>query len=613
MNFTIKQKLISIIALVTLGLITFYVESTFNQNDIALLNQTKSNLKEVQISMLQLRRNEKDFLLRQDKKYLDTFASNLESTEIAISKLKSSMSEASIPIGKVDKIVSLLNQYNQHFSTLVTLSIERGLSQTEGNYGQLREATHQLEERINQSSDMNAQLQLLTVRRHEKDFLLRIEQKYIERLKVSATDLSSHLSDTESIRLLGVYLEQFNSLVEATIQIGFDSKSGIKGEMRESVREMEGLLASEVKRLNNLVSGHIESAQLNHLITVIILSLVIGVVVAIVAKQIITPLLNFSVRISQIRQDNDLSQRCEERDDEIGVISKEFNIFMAHFQSLIKNINKTVDSLTSSTNVVSKSVEKTSEGLINQASESDMVATAVTEMGITASEIANNAHATKEKTDEASHKAGAGKNKLDGTVLNINQLSEELVVAEKEIQNLEEKSNGITSVLEVIKGIAEQTNLLALNAAIEAARAGEQGRGFAVVADEVRTLAVRTQDSTSEITAIINELQAATSGIVKTVNQCKEQGLSSVAQAKETELVLNEIISDVEAIADMTVQVATAVEEQSVVVQDVDMNIVRIRDIGEQVADDSKENAKASQDVANLAAELHQEASIFNV
>lgn len=613
MNFTIKQKLISIIVLVTLGLITLYVESTFNQNYIALLNQTKSNLKEVQISMLQLRRNEKDFLLRQDKKYLDTFASNLETTQIAISKLKSSMSEASIPVGKVDKIVSLLNQYNQHFSTLVTLSIERGLSQTEGNYGQLREATHQLEERINQSSDMNAQLQLLTVRRHEKDFLLRIEQKYIERLKDSTTDLSSHLSDAESIRLLGIYLEQFNSLVEATTQIGFDSKSGIKGEMREAVREMEGLLASEVKRLNKFISDYIESAQLKHLIIVIILSLVIGVVVAIVAKQIITPLLNFSVRISQIRQDNDLSQRCEERHDEIGAISKEFNIFMAHFQSLIKNINETVDSLTSSTNVVSKSVEKTSEGLVNQASESDMVATAVTEMGITASEIANNAHATKEKTDEASHKAGEGKTKLDGTVLNINELSEELVVAEKEILNLEEKSNGITSVLEVIKGIAEQTNLLALNAAIEAARAGEQGRGFAVVADEVRTLAVRTQDSTSEITAIINELQTTTSGIVKTVNQCKEQGLSSVAQAKETESVLNEIISDVEAIADMTVQVATAVEEQSVVVQDVDMNIVRIRDIGEQVADDSKENAKASQDVANLAAELHQEASIFNV
>ena len=278
-----------------------------------------------------------------------------------------------------------------------------------------------------------------------------------------------------------------------------------------------------------------------------------------------------------------------------------------------KNINITVDSLTNSTKIVSLNVEKTSAGLLNQASESDMVATAVNEMVITANEIAHNAHNTKEKTDAASTKVAIGKDKLDATVLNINQLSNELIVAENEILNLEVKSNGISSVLEVIKGIANQTNLLALNAAIEAARAGEQGRGFAVVADEVRTLAVRTQDSAAEITTIISELQSTTSGIVKTINHCKEQGLSSVSLAKDTEDVLNEIISDVEAIADMTVQVATAVEEQSAVVADVDRNIVRIRDIGEQVAHDSQNNSKASLDVANLAIELHKEANIFKV
>ena len=333
----------------------------------------------------------------------------------------------------------------------------------------------------------------------------------------------------------------------------------------------------------------------------------------IVAQQIIAPLNSFSKRISEIRKGNDLTQRTEERHDEIGTISKEFNIFMAHFQTLIVSINQTVDALSVSSSVVSKSVAKTTEGIVNQSHESDMVATAVTEMGIVAGEIANNARLTKEKTDEASVKALEGKEKLDGTVVNINELSAQLINAGEEIVQLQEKSNGITSVLEVIKGIADQTNLLALNAAIEAARAGEQGRGFAVVADEVRTLAIRTQDSTAEITNIINELQVTTSEIVNTVGICKAQGLNSVTQAQETEEVLNEIITDVNAIAEMTVLVATAVEQQSIVVKEVDENIIRIRDIGEQVASDSQENSIASDDVAALASELHQEASIFKI
>jgi len=613
MKLTIKQKLYVIVSLVILGLLGLYLENAANQTKVTNLVEIKSELKDLQIAMLQLRRSEKDFLLRKNVKYQQTFSNTFKHALQLINGLEQRLVTTDFTGTKLLVIKNGLQNYQQIFEQLIAASTAQGLDRNSGFYGKLRNVTHSLEENIAAVNDYESHIYLLTLRRHEKDFILRHEEKYLGRLLDTADKLKIRLSTSVSQNLLSTYINEFKKYFEISNTIGLDENSGIRGSMRAAVNNVESELKQEITRLNSYISENIEQSHSQHLAVTLIVSLLIAVAVMIVAQQIIAPLNSFSKRISEIRKGNDLTQRTEERHDEIGTISKEFNIFMAHFQTLIVSINQTVDALSVSSSVVSKSVAKTTEGIVNQSHESDMVATAVTEMGIVAGEIANNARLTKEKTDEASVKALEGKEKLDGTVVNINELSAQLINAGEEIVQLQEKSNGITSVLEVIKGIADQTNLLALNAAIEAARAGEQGRGFAVVADEVRTLAIRTQDSTAEITNIINELQVTTSEIVNTVGICKAQGLNSVTQAQETEEVLNEIITDVNAIAEMTVLVATAVEQQSIVVKEVDENIIRIRDIGEQVASDSQENSIASDDVAALASELHQEASIFKI
>ena len=613
MKLTIKQKLYVIVSLVILGLLGLYLENAANQTKVTNLVEIKSELKDLQIAMLQLRRSEKDFLLRKNVKYQQTFSNTFKHALQLINGLEQRLVTTDFTGTKLLVIKNGLQNYQQIFEQLIAASTAQGLDRNSGFYGKLRNVTHSLEENIAAVNDYESHIYLLTLRRHEKDFILRHEEKYLGRLLDTADKLKILLSTSDSQNLLSTYISEFKKYFEISNTIGLDENSGIRGSMRAAVNNVESELKQEITRLNSYISENIEQSHSQHLAVTLIVSLLIAVAVMIVAQQIIAPLNSFSKRISEIRKGNDLTQRTEERHDEIGTISKEFNIFMAHFQTLIVSINQTVDALSVSSSVVSKSVAKTTEGIVNQSHESDMVATAVTEMGIVAGEIANNARLTKEKTDEASVKALEGKEKLDGTVVNINELSAQLINAGEEIVQLQEKSNGITSVLEVIKGIADQTNLLALNAAIEAARAGEQGRGFAVVADEVRTLAIRTQDSTAEITNIINELQVTTSEIVNTVGICKAQGLNSVTQAQETEEVLNEIITDVNAIAEMTVLVATAVEQQSIVVKEVDENIIRIRDIGEQVASDSQENSIASDDVAALASELHQEASIFKI
>ena len=613
MKLTIKQKLYVIVSLVIFGLLGLYVENDVNQSNTANLIEIKSELKELQVQMLQLRRSEKDFLLRKDIKYRKKFDTTYKKALYLFGDMEKRLITAGISTDELLVIKVSLQNYQKLFEELLNNSVVKGLNKDSGTYGKLRSATHALETSVEAINDFESLSLLLTLRRHEKDFILRNDEKYLGRLTSVAETLATRLPNDNTRSLLSAYVSEFNKFVDISKIIGLDTKSGIRGEMREAVHKVESELDKEVELLNGYIDDGIAQANLQHLIVTLIVSALITSVIIIVARQIINPLNSFSIRISEIRQSNDLTQRTDERHDEVGAISKEFNIFMAHFQTLIQSINQTVDSLSESSGVVSRSVAKTTEGIVSQSQESDMVATAVTEMGIVAGEIANNARMTKDKTDEASVKAVEGKEKLDSTVDNINELSAQLINAGEEIVQLQEKSNGITSVLEVIKGIADQTNLLALNAAIEAARAGEQGRGFAVVADEVRTLAVRTQDSTAEITAIINELQETTSEIVHTVGICKEQGINSVNQAQDTEEVLNEIITDVNAIAEMTVLVATAVEQQSVVVKDVDENIIRIRDIGEQVANDSQENSRASDDVAALASELHEEASIFKI
>ncbi|MDH5184711.1 MAG: methyl-accepting chemotaxis protein, partial [Gammaproteobacteria bacterium] len=270
--------------------------------------------------------------------------------------------------------------------------------------------------------------------------------------------------------------------------------------------------------------------------------------------------------------------------DEIGQIATNLNSMAEQISGLVRNMTDTSQQVISSSEQMAAVTEHTLSGIRQQNLEIDMVATAINELSATVAEVAQNASNAAGAAQTADSEASNGYEVVTSAMNAIQTLANEVESAADVIKSLEKESDSIGTVVNVIREIAEQTNLLALNAAIEAARAGEQGRGFAVVADEVRTLASRTQESTEEIRKLIEGLQESARNAASVMLKGRESAESSVQQASEAGSALETITMAVSNIRDLNNQIATAAEEQSSVTEEVNRNIVSIRDISEQTA-----------------------------
>jgi methyl-accepting chemotaxis protein len=333
-----------------------------------------------------------------------------------------------------------------------------------------------------------------------------------------------------------------------------------------------------------------------------------------VSRSILSGINQLNETMKRVSETQDLSLSVSTNsDDEVGEMANSFNDMLGKFRNLITAVNLSVDTVHEATDSLSKNIHLANSGVDSQIQQTDMVATAVTEMVATVDEIANNTNAAASKAEATNNNAISGKEGVTQTIAKIDELSEKLRESENIVHQLAKDSDTIGSVLDVIRGIAEQTNLLALNAAIEAARAGEQGRGFAVVADEVRTLASRTQDSTQEIETIISSLQGRTKEIVSHMAICRTQGKDSADQASSAGKMLEEITQDVSTIMEMNTAIASAIQEQSTVASEVNKHVVEIRDVAEQAGQISNQNAQMSEELSQQAAVLNKEVSQFKV
>ncbi|WP_425934701.1 methyl-accepting chemotaxis protein [Aeromonas rivipollensis] len=609
----VKQKLV-LSAILVAGIqavvmgVMFYFSGQESRSNAEMLQA-----KQVEADLVALTLQEREFLLSRDPATATAFTTQSDQA----SRLLAEMARDHGGTQQADILgfATQLKEYSRHFETLRAQQEKIGLTPTSGHYGALRQAIHALEQELKARGQQQESLLMLQLRRDEKDFMLRRDIGYRAKFEQNLAPLAEALAGEPALAaLLERYRQNFLALVTEEQRLGLSASEGLRGELNRSAEQMRQSGMTLTQALTREADATHERT-----LRVMVLLCLLGILAALglnllIGRDVMTGLQRLADTMRRVTASSDLTLRARIGSrDEFGAMGRDFDTMLEHFNQVIGQVVSSVTDLERLTAQLQRNANAAQEGTQQQLQESDLVATAATEMESTVQEIASNTESAAESARTTNLSAQQGRESVETTMAVIHSLSAKLEASGKEVIALAEESRQVGNVLEVIQAIAEQTNLLALNAAIEAARAGEQGRGFAVVADEVRNLAMRTQQSTSEIAAIVSGLQARTQSVVTLIGECRTQGERSVEAAGEASTQLANITRQMDQMMDMSTQIATAVEEQSSVASEINRNAVVIRDIANDALTQAEQNSRASQNVAEQASLLHRAVDQFRV
>ena len=589
--------------------------TTYTEKTVGDLNHGLELTGAIKSDILELRRNEKDFLARKDDKYVDKYTNRYQRLTSDIATLKTLFTSYNLDTTDINGLSQATDKYRQHFMMLVNQQKQIGYHPKDGFYGELRDAAHQIEAQV-KSGDPSLLIVLLQLRRDEKDFMLRLDPKYIDKFNTHYYELKQLMTDLGygDVEVLNNYHERFIQLTQANETMGLTPKLGIQGTMRATIHATEEMLSAliihskeEISTTNTLMVWILYGA----FAAISVVALVVNLVNSNRILEAISRLRNLMI---DVEQTNDLTMRAETQGkDEIAETAFHLNQLLQKFESIIIDVNHSVKTLNGATTDLSSSVGDNQQSIEYQLGQAETVTTAVSMLTETIDGIVTNTTDAATKAQLTNQNALNGNKGVQATIEQIRHLSNNLEKSHEEAKKLVNDSEHITTVMDVIRGIAEQTNLLALNAAIEAARAGEQGRGFAVVADEVRTLASRTQDSTQEIETIVDTLQLRSKSMMSLITDCQQQGQESADKASAAGDVLSEITENMASILAMTTSIADAIDNQSHGVMEVNNGVESIRQQVDKTAQHSNNNASLSDELAKHALHLNDSVQRYKV
>lgn len=581
----IKQKLYLLGFIAVMGIISLVITTTHFARQTNELSSAIGLVEKLEIRLLNLRRNEKDFLLRKDAKYLDTFKQNSElflSMESQLSTILTNHNLASSAALKAD-----LLKYKQGFEQLVGAYQVLGLSDGDA----LLAKYHALLAQAENGSDAETLLALAN---------------FDEAVK------AGKMLDMPVLSQYSALVQAARGVIEQEKLIGLAYNEGYLGNTRslshnveEQFKTFSETLTAEVSKMRS------ELDVIKQIVTVIVVIVILGFIWQISRS------INLQVqRLLQVMQNiastNNVGLRTDlQGRDELTSIGTYFNQLLDKFEHLISGSQAKSHQLTSSTTSMHNELEEVINQFHVQADHTTMMATSVQEMVATIGEISESTNVAVEGVQQAVRNAENGRSVVESTLKNIDQLSTTLQSSQQSIASLNDHVEKIGGAVTIIQSIAEQTNLLALNAAIEAARAGEQGRGFAVVADEVRSLATRTHQSTEEITKVVSAIQAQMSLVISDIDQCNSQGQETLNASHQLDESLRQIITDMSTIQANSERIASAIEEQGIVMNQVSGSIAELNTISENNMHSAQEVLSEVDSVSQQARQMDEAVSEF--